>query len=417
MAMFDQLFTQPWVVAHHTNAPFVDERTRYLVYCTQRGDTHATLLLKARELLWIARKLEKFPELDISMAQLRGLADHWQERESTCGRRLNIQWTRRRFIDVASAWLRYLGHLHEPEEPIPFQSRMEEYCYWAKHERGLSATTIDRFRGCVAQFLRWYGKLGQPIESIRVNDVDAYLAYGHHHRDWCRLTVRNVANTLRAFCRYGAQQGWCDVNLANVIHGPRIYSQEGLPVGPSWNDVQNMFAALNPDKAKDVRDKAILMLLAIYGLRESEVAQLCLEDLDWEHDLLHVSRVKRRQAMTYPLLPSVGNAILDYLRAVRPASTSRQVFLGLISPHRPLSRGGMYGVVAPRLKALNLKLPHFGPHSLRHACATHLMAEGFSLTEIGDHLGHQSTAATRIYAKVDLAGLREVAAFDLGELS
>jgi site-specific recombinase XerD len=45
------------------------------------------------------------------------------------------------------------------------------------------------------------------------------------------------------------------------------------------------------------------------------------------------------------------------------------------------------------------------------------MAEGFSLTEIGDHLGHQSTAATRIYAKVDLAGLREVAAFDLGELS
>jgi integrase/recombinase XerD len=199
--------------------------------------------------------------------------------------------------------------------------------------------------------------------------------------------------------------------------GARIYTLEGLPTGPTWSDVQRMFAALKPSRPKDIRDQAILMLLAIYGLRESEVTQLCIEDLDWEHDLLHVSRVKRREAMTYPLLPSVGNAILDYLRAVRPTSTYRQIFLGLTSPHRPLSRGGIYGVVAPRLKALTLQIPHFGPHSLRHACATRLMAEGFSLKEIGDHLGHHSTAATRIYAKVDLARLREVAAFDLGELS
>ena len=178
-----------------------------------------------------------------------------------------------------------------------------------------------------------------------------------------------------------------------------------------------MFAALDQNRPKDVRDRAILMLLAIYGLRESEVAQLCLEDLDWDHDLLHVSRVKRREAMTYPLLPSVGNAILDYLRDVRPASTYREIFLGLTSPRRPLSRGGIYSVVAPRLKALSLQIPHFGPHSLRHACAARLMAAGLTLKEIGDHLGHQSMAATRIYAKVDLAGLREVAAFDLGELS
>jgi integrase/recombinase XerD len=46
-----------------------------------------------------------------------------------------------------------------------------------------------------------------------------------------------------------------------------------------------------------------------------------------------------------------------------------------------------------------------------------LVAQGLSLKEIGDHIGHRSTSATRVYAKVDLLGLREVAAFDLGELS
>jgi site-specific recombinase XerD len=53
---------------------------------------------------------------------------------------------------------------------------------------------------------------------------------------------------------------------------------------------------------------------------------------------------------------------------------------------------------------------------LRHACAGRLVAQGLSLKEIGDHLGHHSAYTTRIYAKVDLGGLREVAQFSLGGL-
>ena len=70
-------------------------------------------------------------------------------------------------------------------------------------------------------------------------------------------------------------------------------------------------------------------------------------------------------------------------------------------------------MVSRRLHALGLTLPHYGAHTLRHACATHLLAQGLSLKEIGDHLGHQSPEATRIYAKVDLAALRMVGDFTL----
>jgi Phage integrase family len=75
-----------------------------------------------------------------------------------------------------------------------------------------------------------------------------------------------------------------------------------------------------------------------------------------------------------------------------------------------------YHLVSSRLSELSIQIPRRGPHSLRHACAGHLVAEGLSLKEIGDHLGHRSAYATRIYAKVDLAGLREVANFELGGL-
>jgi integrase/recombinase XerD len=226
-----------------------------------------------------------------------------------------------------------------------------------------------------------------------------------------------VVAALRAFFRYGAQEGWGPPHLADAIQGPRLYAQEGLPAGPTWAEVGRLFAALDLNRPTDVRDRAILMLFAIYGLRESEVATLRLEDIDWEHDQLRISRAKRREAQVYPLLPSVGRALSDYLRSVRRPTSHREIFLTLVSPYRPLSRSGLYDLVAARLKALNVRCTHHGPHSLRHACAARLVTQGLSLKEIGDHLGHRSTSATRVYAKVDLVGLREVAAFDLGELS
>ena len=88
-----------------------------------------------------------------------------------------------------------------------------------------------------------------------------------------------------------------------------------------------------------------------------------------------------------------------------------------ISPYNPLSTGGLFNVVSAQLKSLDAPCRHHGPHALRHACACRLVAQGLSLKEIGDHLGHRSPSATSVYAKVDLSGLREMAAFDLGELS
>jgi integrase/recombinase XerD len=415
--MFDQLFKRASTIARHATAPFAEERTRYLEYCTQRGDSRSLKLRKAYDLLWIAHKLSTRTDPKVTIEQVQGLVGNGSDRrEDTGGPQLHLPSTRKRLIGHACAWLRYLGCLREPVEQIPFGSRLDEYCDWAKQERGLSDASIDRFRRTLRQFLRWYGPLGCPLSSVRASDIDAYVAFGSGE-GWARVTLRNAVDALRSFFRYGAQQGWCPPRLAEAIQGPRIYALEKLAAGPAWADVQRLFAGLDSSRSKDVRDRAILMLFAIYGLRESEVARLRLNDIDWEHDQLRVPRAKRREPQVYPLLPSVGKALIHYLLSVRRSSSHREVFLTLVSPYRPLSRSGLYDMVSARLKSLNVQSSHHGPHSLRHACAARLVAEGLSLKEIGDHLGHRSTSATRVYAKVDLRGLREVAAFDLGELS
>jgi site-specific recombinase XerD len=414
--MFDQLFKSPEAISRHSNAPYAEERRRYLAACAQQGNSHSTLLFTAEDLFWVADKLSIYPGLKhVTMEQVRAVADDWRKRERACGHRLNKMSTRQRYLRLAVSWLRFLGHLHIPTEPISFEPRLQQYCRWAREERGLSEATVKQFHSQIGHFLQWYGTLERDLADVRVTDVDTYLARGGAH-GWCRVTVNNVATALRCFLRYCAQRHWTR-DLADGIQGPRIYALEGLPAGPHWRDVRRLFTSLDPKNPTDVRDRPILMLMAIYGLRAGEVAALRLEHLDWEHGRLHVTRSKQRETQVYPLLPSVRDALVRYLQEVRRRpSIHRQVFLTVMPPFRPISGSGLYHIAAHRLKALGVRSAHHGPHSLRHACAARLIADGLSLKEIGDHLGHRSTSATRTYAKVDLRGLREVAAFDVGEL-
>lgn len=192
-----------------------------------------------------------------------------------------------------------------------------------------------------------------------------------------------------------------------------MFRGEAIPGGPSWEDVKRLLAATKGSRPADVRARAVLMLLAVYGLRAGEVVGLRLEDFDWEREMLTVQRGKRQRPRIYPLCRAVGDAVLHYLREARPRSARREVFLHVRSPFGPLSCSILGHVVRQPLRALGVTLPHYGPHALRHSCATHLLEQGLSLKEIGDHLGHQSPETTRIYAKVDLVGLRAVGDVDL----
>jgi len=413
--MFETFFKYPSVKARHKNAPYAQERAQFLAHCLQEGYSHASLGAFAADLLWVARKLNINPGRKVSDDQITEAAKDWRERERCCGRALKHYQASDRFIQVARKWLRFLGWLQEPtHEPCPFLSLVEEFARWMEQERGLSPSTIASRSWHVERFLRWYGVKKQPIDKIEVSDVDSFLQ--NRGRSWARITTANCAVSLRAFFRFAGMHGWCRPAIAEAIHAPRIYSQENLPAGPSWKDVQGLLKSMETEKPSDIRDCAIVMLFAVYGLRTSEVSKLRLEDIDWENDRILIRRAKRMEPQIYPLAPTVGNAIAKYLRRVRPQCPHREVFITLAAPFHAVSRSVLYTMVSRRITGLGILLPHKGPHSLRHACATHLVSLGFSIKEIGDHLGHRSFSATRIYAKVDMKGLREVAKFDLGDL-
>jgi integrase/recombinase XerD len=187
-------------------------------------------------------------------------------------------------------------------------------------------------------------------------------------------------------------KGWCAPTLANTIDAPRLFAFENLPQILSWTDVQRLLAGITGPDPTDIRDRALIMLLAIYGLRMKEVLGLKLADFDWTHERLNVHRSKQRKSQEFPLSKEVGDAVIRYLHEVRPRTSCRHVFVTERMPHRPYGRTGLRKEIAFRLKSLGIPLEHYGPHVLRHASAYYTTFQSpFILKTIG--LGWLQSAA------------------------
>ena len=417
--MFEVLFAYPKVLARHQAGPAAADRERYLAHRAGQGAAHETLLRIARELLAIAERIDVTAGKSVTRSEIDDAARAWARQQKRRCRADSEDWSRHLFAQVAVAWLRFLGILEDlPHgERSVFSGQVDDFIAHLRDERGLSPNTVCCQRWQVEGFLEHVSSSRASIASITVGDIDAFLE-SKGREDWCRVSVASCAAALRSFFRYAERRGWCSPGIAAAIDSPRLFKQEGLPRGPLWTDVQRLIGSASGSDPRDIRDHAILMLLAIYGLRSGEVRGLRLEDLDWTREVITIRRPKQRRTQYYPIVESVGNAILNYLQRARPGRCAcRELFVTLKAPFRRLSPGCLYHAVSSRLHALGIETTHHGPHGLRHACAAHLVAEGLSLKEVGDHLGHRSAYATRTYARIDLAGLREVAAFDLGGLS
>ena len=413
--MFEKLYPDARTAARHQAGPLAEDRIAFLADRASQGYKTSTLRWLASELLLVAQQLPVGRDQKVCLSQIEEVVNRWPLRSD--GRSgTTTDESREFFRGTALALFRFLNRLEQAPAPaVPFLPLIVDFATYMEKERGLQASTVERRCRYVKDFLAWVADRHHALSQFAIRDLDAYFAV-KSAQGLIRLSIRAIADALRSFFRHAERRGWCANNLAAAITGSRIYQLEDLPPGPSWEQVRTLIATTDGNRATDIRDRAILLLLATYALRSGDVSRLRLEDLDWENEILRVTRPKRRQAQQYPLVREAGDAMVRYLKEVRPGCMDREVFLTLHAPIRRLSPSTLWNVVGERLEKLGISTHHRGPHSLRHACATHLLADGLSLQQVSEHLGHGSVNVTRIYAKVDLPALREVADFDLGGL-
>jgi site-specific recombinase XerD len=368
--MFNQLVKRSDAVWIYSMGRFAEERRAFLCDLNERGYGFRTLRNINKFLLRIAERVNVRQRMPITELQIVRAARRWAAK--TCSPRCTDEsryYVTKRFIFVAKNWFRFLGKWRDPDRNPQFKPELDSFLKELRDERGYTDQTVTSREEALNLFFEWLGKQGVSLEKVTPEILAAYFVQ-NKARGWKKTTVKAYGNSLRAFFRYATRRGWCAPGLAETIQSPRICSNVGLPEGPSWEQVQRLIANLNTERASHIRDRAIILLLAVYGLRISEACGLTLDDVDWANEKFRVRRPKSKRIQEFPLTAEVGNAILKYLQHVRPRDSSRLLFLTLRKPHRPMRGRSASSTVARYVGALG-PLPHYGPHSLRHACASH----------------------------------------------
>ncbi len=411
--MHDELFKKRAVVARYRAGPYVEARERFLRQASGEGYSRSTLERIAWVLLTTAKAVHSEGG-SISSTRLSSLL----------GRRIRLGNGRRPSQYSASLirrfgedWLRSIGALLPDDvQPPWFALELGAFTQCMRVERGLSPVTIATREERMRWFFASLPSRVRSLGDVTIGHIDTYLER-EARRGWSRGSLHALGSSIRSFFRYAAQQGWCSSSVALGIDLPRLYALADVPRAPTIDEVNKLLEVSSAgNDLVTIRDHAILSLLIHYGLRRGEVERLTLDDIDWIAETLHVMRPKLRRPQSYPLWAPVGEAILRYLREARPRCAQRAVFLTIKAPYRPLSGASISAIVAMRLTQQGVKLSRVGAHCLRHACAGQLMDAGFTLKQIADHLGHRSMNSTRIYTKIDVQGLRQVAELDLGAL-
>ncbi|WP_170829203.1 site-specific integrase [Acidaminobacter hydrogenoformans] len=199
------------------------------------------------------------------------------------------------------------------------------------------------------------------------------------------------------------------------IVSDNYHFREGkLPSTYSEEEIRTVLYCVDRSSAIGKRDYLFLILTAEYGLRNGDIRQFRLDHIDWDRNEIRFYQDKTSNSVTFPLLSSVGNAIIDYLKNGRPITDTIEIILS-VKPSRKsktLSASAVSSIAAKYfgksgLSALNAR--HKGTHVFRHSLASNMLAKEVPLLVISDVLGHSSTESTKTYLKVDFKQLKRCA--------
>jgi integrase len=146
-----------------------------------------------------------------------------------------------------------------------------------------------------------------------------------------------------------------------------------------------------------------------YGLRGVSVAELLLDDIDWQRSRIRIRAKKGGKEVVLPLMDSVGDTLVRYLRHRVDKTPFREVFLTVKAPVRPLNSLAISRLVRDYMHQAGITMAGAGARTLRHSWAIRALANESPIKSIADVLGHRYIDTTFIYAKADLKTLREVA--------
>ena len=282
-----------------------------------------------------------------------------------------------------------------------------EYGNYLREVRGFAVSTIQHRQYVCRCFLDYLDATKVSLGLIQRSDLEMYILQAGKRLN--RASLQQETAALRGFLRFLAMDGRVAHGLDRQIDTPRIYKHEQLPRALPWDTVQALLRSIDTTSAVGLRDYAMLLLIATYGLRASEVVVMTLDDIHWREGSLRIQQPKTSSSLELPLTNEVAAAIVKHLKRTPPQAPHRRMFLRMHAPIGVLKPTAISEAFCSMVRKSGLSIPYHGPHCLRHSLAVQLLNNGTPLKTIGDILGHRTAESTSTYLRLATGDLREVA--------
>jgi integrase/recombinase XerD len=306
---------------------------------------------------------------------------------------------------------RYLissGLIVDGRQTTPQTSTLsEDYTNHLRQVRGFSASTVSSHRRTAQCFLQHLKECGIAVGRIRASNIETYISKAG--RRLSRASLQHDIAALRGFLCFLTTDGRLPAGLDLQIDTPRLYRLEQLPRALPWETVRTLLQSVDTRSPMGLRDYAMFLLIATYGLRASEVVAVGLDDIHWRRGVLRIHQRKTSSPLELPLTNEVLSALVKHLKRTPPPEPYRRVFLRMRAPMGLLKPTAVAEAFQALVRKSGLSISYQGPHCIRHSYAVHLLKSGTPLKTIGDILGHRTAESTSMYLRLATGDLREVA--------
>jgi site-specific recombinase XerD len=411
--MLEKIMQRPEALRRHQAAPLRRQREEFLAHLALAGRSCVKLREASTYIVQFVERTNFRRMRRIDLSEIRRSAESWRRRnpQYLAGAR-----SRTHFLHYARAWLKFHNKLIEPHKwDEPKDSRVSAFAKYLRVQLGFAKRTIQNRIWELNDFLEWLEEMRLLLDQITSAEVERYIdskaAIG-----WRGATISCHIQNLKVFFRFAERRRWCRKGLSPGIFGPVLDRRSNVRKGPTWANVRRLIDSVGRKNPNDLRARAVLLLLSMYALRTSEICNLKLADVNLDENLLTIRRSKNRVVQRFSLLQEARGALQEYIRKGRPNTRCPRLFLTVRRPYGPIHQASLYNITKTRMLKLGIVSVTYGAHSLRHACATHLLVSGTPVGRIASLLGHASTRYIGQYVKHSTDELRVVSDFSLKDL-
>lgn len=277
-----------------------------------------------------------------------------------------------------------------------------QYLDYKKKRERIAAPTIRKAEIILGEFSMYCESRSKSFKNITRDFLVQYI-------DCKRKTCYSGLHVVGNFLNYVYENQYIDTDYSELFKNQKKPIPEKLMLPYNPEEVKQIENSIDRSTPIGKMKYAMILLASRLGLRSSDIANLKLENIDWDGCLIQLKQYKTKKIVELPLMEDIGMALIDYLKYARPSVKYDNVFITKQQPYRPVKSLNVGNLIRSVINESGVVCNgrSMGPHSLRHSLATILINKGTGLPVISEVLGHSSTQSTMTYIAVNVNSLLE----------